>query len=239
MLSLKASRFATNRRVLAEAGESIERFVGSGISELGRKLGPIVWQVHAHQGFDAADFEAFLALLPKKVDGLNLRHVLDVRHPSFMSEDYLRLARQHRCATVFCDAPDFPSFADLTGDVVYARLMRSEASRKTGYLPKALDGWAPTRACGLQAGSRPTCRALLHPPKKPPGRATSSCFLSTAPKSGHRLPPARCCSASGSNQSLSRRGAGLPPGCCRVRARCGTPQRYGPCIAGKSPGPGA
>ncbi len=154
VFSLKASRFATNRRVLAEAGESITRFVGSGISELGGKLGPIVWQFMPTKAFDAGDFEAFLALLPKKVDGLALRHVLDVRHPSFLSPAYLQLARQYHCATVFCDAPDFPSLADLTADFVYARLMCSEASRQTGYTPQALDGWAD-RARTWAAGGEP------------------------------------------------------------------------------------
>lgn len=142
VFSLKASRFTTNRRVLAEAGESIERFVGSGIGELGNKLGPLVWQFMPTKVFDAEDFEAFLSLLPGKVDGLRLRHVLDVRHASFMSADYLKLARKYRCATVFCDSDDYPSFADLTADFVYARLMRSQARFVSGYAPKALDGWA-------------------------------------------------------------------------------------------------
>lgn len=142
VFSLKASRFTTNRRVLAEAGESIERFVGSGISELGDKLGPIVWQFMPTKAFDAEDFEAFLAQLPDKVDGRSLRHVLDVRHASFMSADYLKLARKYRCATVFCDSDDYPSFADLTADFVYARLMRSQARLVNGYAPKALDAWA-------------------------------------------------------------------------------------------------
>jgi uncharacterized protein YecE (DUF72 family) len=78
MFALKASRFCTNRRVLAEAGESIGRFIGSGLSELRSKLGPIVWQFAPTKRFDAADFEAFLELLPAEVDGRPLRHVMDV-----------------------------------------------------------------------------------------------------------------------------------------------------------------
>ncbi|MGQ2981031.1 MAG: DUF72 domain-containing protein [Polaromonas sp.] len=153
VLSLKASRFSTNRRVLAEAGESIKRFVGSGISELGPKLGPIVWQFMPTKLFDADDFEAFLDLLPKAVDGLNLRHVLDVRHPSFMTPDYLALARKYHCATVFTDSPDFPSFADLTSDFVYARLMCSDAKLKRGYAPKALDAWAAAAQTWADGGA--------------------------------------------------------------------------------------
>lgn len=152
VFSLKASRFTTNRRVLAEAGESVTRFVDSGISELGDKLGPLVWQFMPTKVFDPQDFEAFLTLLPKAVDGRQLRHVLDARHPSFMTPHYLALARKHHCATVFTDSPDFPSFADLTSDFVYARLMRSDAKLKNGYAPKALDGWAAAAQTWAQGG---------------------------------------------------------------------------------------
>jgi uncharacterized protein YecE (DUF72 family) len=64
MFSLKAIRYATNRRVLAEAGDSISRFIESGIAELRHKLGPIVWQFAPTKRFEPADFEAFLKLLP-------------------------------------------------------------------------------------------------------------------------------------------------------------------------------
>ena len=84
VFAVKATRYATNRRVLGEAGESIERFLASGLAELGPKLGPIVWQFATTKAFDAADFEAFLKLLPQRVGGLPLRHAMEVRHPSFM-----------------------------------------------------------------------------------------------------------------------------------------------------------
>ena len=142
VFSVKATQYATHRRVLAEAGESIERFVGSGVSELGAKLGPIVWQFAPTKHFEAEDFEAFLGLLPKQVDGLTLRHVLDVRHASFMCTDYLELARKHNAATAFADSDEHPSMANLTSDFVYARLMRSDAAEPLGYAPEALDHWA-------------------------------------------------------------------------------------------------
>lgn len=154
VFSLKASRFATNRRVLAEAGDSVRRFTESGIAELGPKLGPIVWQFMPTKVFDAADFGAFLALLPGKAGGLALRHVMDVRHESFMTPEYLALARKHKVATVFTDSDKFPSFADLTGDFAYARLMNSQAKLKAGYAPRALDEWA-ARAREWAAGATP------------------------------------------------------------------------------------
>lgn len=142
VFSVKASRYTTNRRELATAGESIERFIGSGLAELGPKLGPILWQFMPTKRFNAEDFAAFMRLLPSKVDGLPLRHVMDVRHESFRCPEYVALARRHGVATVFADSDDYPSFADLTGDLVYARLMRAQPDVETGYAPQALDRWA-------------------------------------------------------------------------------------------------
>ncbi len=144
VFSLKASRFATNRRVLAEAGESIERFVNQGIAELAHKLGPIVWQFAPTKRFEPVDFEAFLKLLPQRLGALALRHVVDVRHDSFKTPEYLALARRHRVATVFTDSDDYPAFADLTGDFVYARLMRTDAQQPEGCAPEI---FAPLAAC--------------------------------------------------------------------------------------------
>lgn len=163
VFSLKASRYATNRRVLAEAGESITRFVDSGISELGPKLGPIVWQFMPGKVFEAGDFEAFLALLPRQLDGRALRHVVEVRHESFMSTAFLALARRYKVASVFTDAEKFPSFADLSGDFVYARLMQSDAALASGYADAALSVWAE-RARAWAAGGAPVDLPSLEEP---------------------------------------------------------------------------
>ena len=154
VFSVKASRFATNRKVLAEAGESIERFVGSGLIELGDKLGPLLWQFMPTKKFDPDDFGAFLKLLPQKLGSRPLRHVLDVRHETFMTPEFLALAKKHNAATVFADSDDYPSFADATADFVYARLMRTQSKVKTGYAPKALDAWAE-RAKTWASGGEP------------------------------------------------------------------------------------
>jgi len=142
LFSVKASRFATNRRVLADGAESVHRFLHSGIAELGPKLGPLLWQFAESKVFDRDEFAGFMDRLPADLDGLPLRHVLDVRHPSFMTPEYLALARERGVATVFADSDEYPSFADLTAPFVYARLMRTESRLKAGYAPKALDGWA-------------------------------------------------------------------------------------------------
>src|SRR3984957_9063203 len=74
VFSLKAPRFSTHRRVLAEAGESVERFFASGVTELDTKLGPILWQFPPTKTFEPADFAAFLRLLPQRIDGHAIRH---------------------------------------------------------------------------------------------------------------------------------------------------------------------
>ncbi|WP_239467127.1 DUF72 domain-containing protein [Rhodoferax koreensis] len=174
VFSLKATRYATNRRVLAEAGESVHRFIHSGIAELGPKLGPIVWQFMPTKVFDAEDFEAFLQLLPDKIDGLPLRHVMDVRHESFMVPEYLALARQYGCASVFTDSEKFPSFADPSADFIYARLMRSREDLQAGYPPKELAQWA-AHAQTWAAGATPEGLPLIE--AKPPAK-----FAKAAPR---------------------------------------------------------
>jgi uncharacterized protein YecE (DUF72 family) len=174
VFSLKASRFATNRRVLAEAGESIDRFVKSGIAELGDKLGPIVWQFAPTKRFEPKDFSAFVEQLPAQVGGLALRHVLDVRHESFKCAEYLALARRHRVATCFTDSDDYPSFADVTGDFVYARLMRTRSDLPEGFEPTVLDQIAAC-ACAWQEGHEPA--ALPRVESEPAPTAPRDVFL--------------------------------------------------------------
>jgi len=166
MFSLKASRFSTNRRVLAEAGESVARFVNSGITELAHKLGPIVWQFAPTKHFDPVDFEAFLALLPAQAGGLALRHVLDVRHESFKCAEYLALARRHHAATVFTDSDDHPAFADLTGSFVYARMMRTDATLPEGCTPQTFDQLAAC-AQAWHAGLEPAGVPRVQPAPAP------------------------------------------------------------------------
>ena len=142
VFALKAHRFSTHRKQLSTAGEAVQRFVASGIAELGDKLGPIVWQLMPSTRFDAQEVGAFLALLPREVGGRHLRHVLEPRHDSFACEEYLDLARCHGCATVHTDSDKFPAIADPDTPLAYLRLMRSEAERDTGYPPALLDQWA-------------------------------------------------------------------------------------------------
>ena len=142
VFAVKASRYCTNRRVLAEAEEAVTRFVNQGLSELGDRLGPINWQFMASKKFDPVDFEAFLKLLPLEVGGLPLRHALELRSPTFRNEQFYDLARRYRVAVCFADDDEFPVLDETTTDFTYARLMRSRDDIETGYSARDLDGWA-------------------------------------------------------------------------------------------------
>jgi uncharacterized protein YecE (DUF72 family) len=142
LFAVKAPRFATHRRVLAEAGDSIERFFSSGVMQLKKKLGPINWQLPPTKKFDAEDFEAFLRLLPARVDGQPVRHAVEVRHDSFRSADFISLVREHGVAVVVAGDSKYPQIADITAPFVYARIMGTVDSEACGYSDNALDVWA-------------------------------------------------------------------------------------------------
>ena len=189
VFSLKANRFATNRRVLAEAGESIGRFIGSGLARLEHKLGPVLWQFAPTKKFDPVDFEAFLELLPPDVDGRPLRHVLDVRNDSFMVPEFLALARKHRCAVVFTDSPDYPSFANLTTDFVYLRLMNAKSDIPTGYAPDVLGSFADC-ARTWAGGGEPTGLPLVASDPGAPAAASRNVFMFMINGAKERAPAA-------------------------------------------------
>ena len=189
VFSLKANRFATNRRVLAEAGESVGRFVNSGLARLEHKLGPLLWQFADSRKFDPADFEAFLKLLPEDVDGRKLRHVLDVRNDSFMVPEFLAMAREYRTAVVFTDSPKFPSFANLTTDFVYLRLMNAQSDVPTGYAPEALASFARC-AQAWAAGGEPTGLPLVQGDTGAPTAASRDVFMFMINGAKERAPAA-------------------------------------------------
>lgn len=142
VFAVKASRYCTNRKRLAEAGESVARFLGQGLAELGDRLGPINWQLPETRRFEPEDLEGFLRLLPRRLGERPLRHALEVRHPSFEDPAFYGLARRHGAAIVFADSDAFPAIDRPTADFTYARLMRTQDALPTGYEPAALDRWA-------------------------------------------------------------------------------------------------
>ena len=154
VFSVKASMAAVNRRVLAEAGPSIERFLDCGILEFGPKLGPLFWQFAPAKKFDAADVEAFFALLPKERSGVKLRHAIEAKNPSFAVPAFYDLARKHGLAVVGVDSEKTSVPGDATGDFVYLRLQNTIADLPTGYKPADIKKWG-ARAQAWSDGETP------------------------------------------------------------------------------------
>lgn len=142
VFSIKAPRYIVHRRALAEGGKALEGFLNSGIVELGRKLGALLWQLPPEKVFNAADLEGFFRLLPDTIGTTPLRHAVEVRHESFRCAEFIELARQYHVATVYTHSHEYPAIADLTGPFVYVRLRESMANETTGYPQEALSMWA-------------------------------------------------------------------------------------------------
>ena len=153
VFSVKGPRYAVNRRVLAEAGDSIKRFLDSGPLEMGDKLGPFLWQFAPTKKFDAADFGKFLERLPAKLDGRKLRHVVEVRHASFCTPEFIALLREFTIPVVYAEHDTYPGIPDPIGDFVYARLQKGEDDIPTAYPPKQLDAWAKRAEAWAKGGA--------------------------------------------------------------------------------------
>lgn len=141
VFSVKAPRFVTQRKNLADSASSIERFLTSGVLHLGDKLGAINWQLAPTKHFDAQELDAFLALLPREVEGRPLRHALEVRHSSFVCEEFIELARARQVAIVEAGDSDYPRIQQRSASFSYLRLMGSKATAPKGYTPAALKRW--------------------------------------------------------------------------------------------------
>jgi uncharacterized protein YecE (DUF72 family) len=154
MFSVKGPRYAVNRRVLAEAGDSINRFLDSGVTELGAHLGPLLWQFTPWKKFDEVDFGKFLEFLPPKFDGRPLRHVVEIRSDSFKTPAFIALVRKFGIGIVYAEHDTYTEIADVTADFVYARLQKGDEKLKAGYPPKAIELWSK-RAQTWASGGEP------------------------------------------------------------------------------------
>ena len=152
--SLKAPRLLTHRAELAEGADFMRRFFDSGLLELGDRLGPILWQFPPNKGFESTDFGKFLELLPQTIDGRKLHHVVEGRHDSFSTPEFVRLLRGFGVTSAYSESDAYPDIADVTGDIVYARLQKGQDTIATGYKSAALDKWAE-RARIWAEGSEP------------------------------------------------------------------------------------
>ena len=166
VVSVKAPQHVTQRGALAKCGKAAWAFLNGGLAELGDRLGPVLWHMPPSRLFDADDLAAFLDLLPRTLDGRPLRHVIEAGHPSFVDPRYVEIARSFGVGTVFTDAPDMPVFGDVTGPVVYLRLMRSRVELGDGYPADELDAWL-ARARQWARGEEPADMPRIAEPVPP------------------------------------------------------------------------
>lgn len=139
VFAIKGSSYVTNRKVLASAGESLAKFFGQGLEELGDRLGPILWQFMGTKKFDAGDVAAFLDLLPRELAGRPLRYAIEAGHESFACEEFVDLARKAGVAIVWLEQDGRERIADRTADFAYLRCKNLHSSEPTGYAPADLD----------------------------------------------------------------------------------------------------
>jgi uncharacterized protein YecE (DUF72 family) len=139
VFSIKGPRFATHGADLAGAGPIFDRFFSSGVLELRDKLGPILWQFPPNMPADQGAFAAFIELLPERIDGRTVRHVVELRHPKVPVNWVVDLLRRQQVALVVDDGrTDF----EVTADFLYVHLRHCTLEEPTGYPPDALDAWA-------------------------------------------------------------------------------------------------
>lgn len=166
VFSVKGPRFLTHMKRLNEPVAPLGNFIASGILRLGRKLGPILWQLPPNFHFNADKLDAFFRLLPRDTHAAaacgrrhdqrlkarawlrtgprrqRLRHALEVRHRSFCVPEFVELLRRHDIALVCADTVDWPLLMDLTSDFVYCRLHGSRELYRSGYSAAELGRWA-------------------------------------------------------------------------------------------------
>jgi uncharacterized protein YecE (DUF72 family) len=142
VFSLKAPRAAAYGRDPVQVAASIARFLDSGLTELGPKLGAILWQFPANRRFDAATVASFVQLLPATHNGVKLRHAIEAKHESFADPAYAAMLRDHAIADCIVESATQAARLEATTDFLYLRLQRTEADAAEGYATDALDRWA-------------------------------------------------------------------------------------------------
>jgi uncharacterized protein YecE (DUF72 family) len=163
--AIKGSRYITHMLRLRNVEGALANFFAQGLLHFGAKLGPILWQLPPNFTFEPERLEQFLALLPRTLkqaaelarnhdDRLKdrswfqvrkdatLRHALEIRHESFVTEKFIRLLRRYGVGLVVADTVEWPLLMDVTSDFVYCRLHGSEQLYASGYEADALDIWA-------------------------------------------------------------------------------------------------
>ncbi len=144
VFAVKGSRFISHMKKLGDVGEALEKFFGSGLYELGPKLGPVLWQLPETFRYDGDRLASFFAQVPRHTpDGGRVRHALEFRSKTFDNPEALAMLREHDVACVLADtAGRWPKVDADTSDFRYLRLHGDKELYTSGYGAPALDAWA-------------------------------------------------------------------------------------------------
>ncbi|MFP4148145.1 MAG: DUF72 domain-containing protein [Nitriliruptoraceae bacterium] len=206
VLAVKGSRFITHDKKLADVRTPLANLLASGILELGSALGPVLWQLPEQRHFDADRIERFLAALPHDTDhaaelarghddrvsdvaygpGGNhrMRHVLEVRHPSWLCPEMVAIARRHGVALAISDATAWPTTEEVTAGFVYARLHGPGALYASGYSEEQLRSWAG-RIARWRAAEEPADAERITDREPPPRKERDVYVAFNNDKDGH------------------------------------------------------
>jgi uncharacterized protein YecE (DUF72 family) len=189
IFSVKGSRFITHMRRLREIERPLAKFFAQGILNLGKKLGPILWQFPPNFAFDAERFASFFSLLPTThaeaatlvkrygespnsdapspvAGSAPMRHAIEIRNESFVTERFIQLLKGYRIALVVADTVEWPLLMDVTTDFVYCRLHGSEQLYTSGYEDPALQIWADRATTWARGGEVSDARRVMPAPKR-------------------------------------------------------------------------
>jgi uncharacterized protein YecE (DUF72 family) len=157
IFALKASRFITHVKRLADSEEAWETFVRNA-QALGPHRGPILLQFPPSFRSDRRRLDAFLTRAQQPAPGTRpLRLAFEFRHESWFVEETYSLLRRHKAALCIADSPRYPRREVMTADFVYLRFhgridllaskytdaeLAAEAKRIRRYLRNGLDVYA-------------------------------------------------------------------------------------------------
>ena len=138
VFALKASRYMTHIKRLADLPESMERYYDR-IEPLveSPKLGPIVWQLPPNFKRDDERLRYALGQLPAG------RHCFEFRHETWFVPEVYEMLREFRVALVIGDHPQRPWQAhEMTADWTFVRFHYGARGRRGNYSRTELETWA-------------------------------------------------------------------------------------------------
>jgi uncharacterized protein YecE (DUF72 family) len=135
LVTVKASRYITHLRRLRDCRDPV-RLLWSRCRRLGKKLGPVLFQLPPNFKADVDLLRGFLRLLPK-----SMRPAFEFRHPSWENEETHRALDEAGCALVLADRPRARLPNVVTGGWSYIRFHQGSLVGP-GYSRAKLRRWA-------------------------------------------------------------------------------------------------